>query len=101
MVRNRHGETVDPVPFLVVVALGLLVSYALFTPTLAALGVEVPQAFALSTWGFAGVVAGTYYYLVWTVTPEAYAATAQLVGVGYGIVAVVVLLAALSLVASR
>jgi len=101
MLQNRRGEPVDPVPFFVVAALGLLLSYAFFTPTLAALGVAVPQAFAFSTWGFAGVVGGTYYYLVWTVTPGGHGAAQQLVGVAYGIVAVVVLLAALALLASQ
>ncbi|WP_433624843.1 hypothetical protein [Halomicrococcus sp. NG-SE-24] len=101
MLRNRHGSAVDPVPFFVVAGLGLLVSFAVFPPTLAGLGVAIPQAFALSTWGFAAVAAGTYYYLVWTALPGAHGATDQLVGVGYGIVAVVALLAALSLAATH
>ncbi len=97
MLRNRHGLSVDPVPFLVVSGLGVLVWYSSFPPSLVALGVTLTNALVLSTVGAVVSVMGTYYYLVWTVTPGGHATTQQLFGVGYGLVAIVVLLLAFGL----
>ncbi|WP_458206153.1 hypothetical protein [Haladaptatus sp. NG-SE-30] len=100
MVRNRHGLSVDPVPFLVVSGLGMLVWYSSLPPTLVALGFPLSHSLVFSTVGVIISVLGTYYYLVWTVTPGGHATTQQLMGVGYGLLAIVALLLALGLLAS-
>lgn len=71
MVSNRSGDDVDPVPWLVVVAMGFLICYS-FGPLYlkAVLGVTIEVAIAGSTLVFLGIAAGSWYRLVWTRRPE-------------------------------
>ncbi|USZ66841.1 hypothetical protein NGM10_08860 [Halorussus salilacus] len=68
--ENRRGVPVDPVPFLVVGALGFLACYSLGPGYLLALGVGLRGALALSTAGFLGTVAFAYYRFVWSARPD-------------------------------
>ncbi|WP_280586397.1 hypothetical protein [Halorubrum sp. Boch-26] len=63
-VRNRHGDRVDPVPFLVVV--GLAFAFALsFGPLYGlAYGLALPASVAVSTLAFAVAAAVAYHRLV-------------------------------------
>lgn len=68
--RNDRGVPVDPVPFIVVFALGFLVCYSFGPPYLMALGFTLVQALGLTTGVFAGVTAVAYHRLVWNARPE-------------------------------
>jgi hypothetical protein len=71
MLRNRNGTVVDPVPFLVVVALGFLVAFS-FGPIYAgAVGLSVRTGLAVSAGVFSLVVIGAYVRLVRQAIPEA------------------------------
>lgn len=65
MVRNDRGEDVDPVPFLVVFLIALLVCYSFGPPYLMALGVSLPWAVGFSTAVFAVLAGVAYYRMVW------------------------------------
>lgn len=67
--RNRRGEAVDSVPFLVVSGLGLLLCVSFGPLYVAALGLSWAVAVAASAAAFVAVAAGAYYWLVWTATP--------------------------------
>lgn len=68
--RNRHGTPIDPVPALVVVLTAFLVIYAWGPLYLLTLGFAPMQSVVPLTTLFLAVVAGTYYHLVYTATPE-------------------------------
>ena len=67
--RNRHGEAVDAVPFLVVAGLGLLLCVSFGPLYVEALGLSWGVAVSVSGAASAAVAAGAYYRLVWTGTP--------------------------------
>lgn len=67
---NDRGTPVDPVPFLVVAALGFLVSYAYGPIYCMALGFTLPQALGLSTLAFGATLVTAYHRLVWIARPE-------------------------------
>ncbi|RDI71890.1 hypothetical protein [Halopelagius longus] len=67
--RNRRGEAVDPVPFLVVSGLGLMLCVSFGPLYVAALGLSWTVAVCASAAASVGVTAGAYYRLVWTGTP--------------------------------
>lgn len=68
--ENSHGTPVDPVPFLVVAALGFLVCYSFGPGYLLTFGVDLPGALTLSTVGFLGTTAIAYHRFVWTARPD-------------------------------
>lgn len=68
--ENRRGSPVDPVPFLVVAALGFLGCYSCGPLYLMEFGLELPGALALSTVAFFGTTAVAYHRLVWTARPD-------------------------------
>jgi hypothetical protein len=67
--RNRDGEAVDAVPFVVVSGLAVAVCYSFGPPYCAAFGLSWPAAIAVSTAVLGCLVAGAYYRLVWTTDP--------------------------------
>ena len=69
-VRNRDGTPVDPVPFLVVVALAFLLTFSVGPIYAAAVGLSFPAGLALSAGVFVAVSAGAYGRLVRRATPE-------------------------------
>lgn len=68
--RNDQGREVDPVPFLVVVALGFLVCYSYFPITLLEIGLSLAGALVVATIGYLGGSALAYHRMVWTARPE-------------------------------
>ena len=67
---NRYRTPVDPVPFLVVTALGFLVSYSYGPIYCMAFGLSLPAALGVSTGTFCVITAISYHRLVWTSYPE-------------------------------
>jgi hypothetical protein len=69
MFRNRDGTRVDPVPFLVVVALAFLLTFS-FGPIYAvAVGLSFPAGLSLSTGVFVVVSVAAYVRFVWQARP--------------------------------
>lgn len=69
--RNRQGNPVDPVPFLVVVGLTFMLLLS-FGPLYGqALGAPLDVAIAVSFALFLLISVGSYYWQVWTACPEA------------------------------
>jgi len=70
MLRNRNGTPVDPVPFLVVSALGFTVSFS-FGPIYAMeLGASLSMALLAATVTTAAVAAVAYHRYIWTGRPD-------------------------------
>ncbi|QLG48520.1 hypothetical protein [Natrinema halophilum] len=68
--RNRHGSTIDPVPFVVVVGLSFMILLS-FGPLYGqALGLSLESAIAISAALFAFVAVAAFYRQVWTFHPE-------------------------------
>lgn len=67
--RNREGQSVDPVPFLVVTGLAFLVIYSFGPMYLQALGIEVGYGLPLCTAVFLAIAGTAYYRLIWTYRP--------------------------------
>lgn len=98
--RNRDGTPVDPVPFLVTTAAAFLVTYSFAPLYVLELGFREPAAVALTTVAFLALAAGSYHQLVWTVDPVAHEevpASRRLLRLVYGVVAVALLMLALSI----
>ena len=68
--RNDQGHAIDPVPFLVVVAMGFLVCYSYFPITLIEIGLSLAGALTVATAGFFGGAGLAYYWLVWRARPQ-------------------------------
>lgn len=68
--ENSVGTPVDPVPFLVVTAVGFLACYSCGPTYLLEFGVELSAALAVSTVAFALTATVAYHRLVWTARPE-------------------------------
>lgn len=68
--RNDQGHAIDPVPFLVVVAMGFLVCYSYFPITLIEIGLSLAGALTIATFGYLAGSALAYYWMVWTARPE-------------------------------
>lgn len=68
--RNRRGDPVDPVPFLVVTAMALAVAYAFGPIYCMALGLSLRASLGVATALFLGATAVAYARLVWTYVPE-------------------------------
>ncbi|MFC7044020.1 hypothetical protein ACFQH6_20060 [Halobacteriaceae archaeon GCM10025711] len=67
---NRYGTPVDPVPFLVVSALGFTISYSYGPLYFAAFGFAIAEGVVISTAVFLAVTAAAFYRYVWTHRPE-------------------------------
>lgn len=68
--QNDNATPVDPVPFLVTVATGVLVLYSFGPGYLMALGLGVERALAVVTLLFGCVVVAAYYRFVWRARPK-------------------------------
>lgn len=68
--RNRHGTSVDPVPFIVVVGLSFMVLLSFGPLYCQALGLSLETAIAASTALFAVAAVTAFYRQVWTVRPQ-------------------------------
>lgn len=68
--ENSRGTPVDPVPFLVVAALGFLFCYSFGPACLMALGAELAGGLGNSTMAFLAVAELAYYRFVWTAGPD-------------------------------
>ena len=68
--QNRLGTPVDPVPFLVVAALGFLACYSYGSSYLLTLGASLWEALALATVAFVATTALSYHRFVWTARPD-------------------------------
>jgi len=69
MLRNRNGNPVDPVPFLVVSVLGFAVSFSFGPGYAMELGASLPTALAVATVASGLTVAVAYHRYVWTERP--------------------------------
>ena len=67
---NRFGTPIDPVPFLVVAALGFLVCYSCGPIYLLSYGVGLSGALVLTTVAFVATTAVAYHRFVWTARPH-------------------------------
>lgn len=67
---NDQGKTVDPVPFLVVSLMSLLISYSYGPGYLMALGFTLGQALLICTVVFLAATAGAYHRYVRTERPD-------------------------------
>ena len=68
--RNRHGSSVDPVPFVVTSLLLALILLSWGPGYLLAFGVALPTAIAICVLVTGCATAGAYYRLVWTRRPD-------------------------------
>lgn len=68
-VRNKHGEAVDPVPFLVVAGVAFLVLYSFLPLYLMAFGVSVAGGLAAATAVWVWVALGAFHRFVWAYAP--------------------------------
>jgi len=68
--ENSRGVPVDPVPFIVVAAMGFLFCYSYGPVYLMEFGVDLPGALALTTVAFLATTAVAYYRFVWTARPD-------------------------------
>jgi len=68
--ENRDGVAVDPVPFLVVSAIGFVVCYSYGPAYLMALGASFCLSMAVTTAVFALTVAAAYRRYVWHARPD-------------------------------
>ncbi len=67
--RNREGTPVDPVPFLVVSALGFTVSFSFGPIYVMEFGASLPLALLVATGVTAVTAAVAYHRYVWTERP--------------------------------
>lgn len=96
--RNREGESVDPVPFLVVALLAGTAIVSFGPLYLLAFGVALERAVALSAALSVLAVLVTYHQFVWTANPlarEEVPAATRYLRLLYAIAALVVLVLAL------
>lgn len=68
--RNSDGTPIDPVPFLVVALLGVMIAISWGPLYLKSHGVGEPAAVTASVGLAAATVGGSYYRYVWTINPE-------------------------------
>lgn len=68
-VRNRHGDPVDPVPFLVSVATTAMLLFSVGPLYGLAYGLPVWAGLVVATAGTVAVSAVAYHRLVWTAPP--------------------------------
>lgn len=68
-VRNRNGDPVDPVPFLVCTAMAVMLLFSVGPLYGLAYGLPVWAGLTVATAGTAAVSAVAYHRLVWTAPP--------------------------------
>lgn len=68
--ENRVGQPVDPVPFLLIAALGFLGCFSCGPIYLMEFGLDLGGALALSTVGFVATTALAYHRYVWAARPD-------------------------------
>lgn len=68
--ENRVGTPVDPVPFIVVAAMGFLFCYSYGPAYLMEFGAELAGALGYTTMVFLAFLWFAYYRLVWTARPD-------------------------------
>ncbi|WP_254839291.1 hypothetical protein [Natronomonas marina] len=69
-VRNRNGDPVDPVPFLVSTGLSVMLLFSTGPLYGLAYGLSVRVSLVLSSAGAVAVAAFAYHRLVWVATPS-------------------------------
>lgn len=67
--QNRNGKPVDPVPFLVVSALGFTVSFSFGPLYVMEFGASLPLALTVAAAATAATAVVAYYRYVWTEQP--------------------------------
>lgn len=101
MATNCEGESVDPVPFLVVVGLAFMLVFSAAPFYVAyVVGVDLLTGFLVATALFLAVVAAAWYRFVWTYRPELLAEVPverRLQRLYYGMIAFAVLLFGLTI----
>lgn len=70
MFRNRDGDPVDPVPFLVVTGFALLGSFTFVPVYCLALGVSMEYSVGTGVLVFGTLTAVAYHRMVWESRPE-------------------------------
>jgi len=68
--RNRDGDPIDPVPYLVVLAVGFLVAFSFLPGYCLALGLPLWTGLLAAGVVFVGFAAVTYHRMVLTSRPE-------------------------------
>lgn len=68
-VHNRHGDRIDPVPFLVTVGLAFMFALSFGPMYGLSYGLSLAWSVALSTLAFAGITLGAYVQLVRSAPP--------------------------------
>ncbi|WP_336336327.1 hypothetical protein [Haloarcula brevis] len=68
-VRNRDGDPVDPVPFLVCTAMAVMLLFSVGPLYGLAYGLPVWAGLVVATAGSVAVAAVAYHRLVWTASP--------------------------------
>ncbi|WP_276271179.1 hypothetical protein [Haloarcula litorea] len=100
MLHNREGTPVDPVPFLVVSALGFTVSFSFGPIYVMELGASLPLSLVVAGVVSVATAAAAYYRYVWTAHPTLRGevpAEARMGRLLYGMVAGFLAVAALAL----
>lgn len=98
--RNRDGEDVDPVPFLVVSGLSFAGSLSFVPAYCLSLGLPMTVSVGAGTAAFVGLAAAAYHRMVWSARPgarEEVSPGIRLQKLLYGMLVVVVVLLALTL----
>lgn len=68
--RNDRGQSVDPVPFIVMTGVAFTVCYSYGPIYFVSLGWTMPSAVGTSTGAFLAATAVAFYRLVWTARPD-------------------------------
>jgi len=96
-VRNRDGDPVDPVPFLVCTAMAVLLLFSVGPLYGLAYGLPVRAGLTVATAGTVAVAAVAYHRLVWTAPPPWVQIAPELrfqrliyIGVGFAVLLVAV-----------
>jgi len=98
--RNRDGDPVDPMPWVVVVGLGFMLLFSMGPIYLQGYGLPLAPSVMVCSVLFLGLVGVSYWRYVYTVTPELRGEVppeVRLERLFYAVLAGVLLLAAISL----
>ncbi|GGK58087.1 MULTISPECIES: hypothetical protein [Haloarcula] len=94
-VPNRHGDPVDPVPFLVCTAMAVMLLFSVGPLYGLAYGLPIWAGLIVSTAGTVAVAAVSYHRLVWTAPPPSVQIAPELrfqrliyIGVGFAVLLV-------------
>ncbi|EMA34192.1 hypothetical protein [Haloarcula japonica] len=94
-VQNRHGDPVDPVPFLVCTAMAVMLLFSVGPLYGLAYGLPVWAGLTVATAGTITVAAVAYHRLVWTAPPPSVQIAPELrfqrliyIGVGFAVLLV-------------